>query len=143
MSFSKLEVVLRLINEEEKQAALVFKAAQEDYESAENALNQALTYRAEYQELSVGSRPSKFPLLQLKAARSFLSNIDGLIESQRKTLRVKDEELEVRRRHWQVLRAKTKSIEAVIASRKASHLLAEEKTEQRRLDDLFVRGMPH
>ena len=101
MSFSKLEVVLRLINEEEKQAALVFKAAQEDYESAENALNQALTYRAEYQELSVGSRPSKFPLLQLKAARSFLSNIDGLIESQRKTLRVKDEELEVRRRHWQ------------------------------------------
>ena len=142
MPFSKLEVVHRLIIEEEKRAALMLKAAQDDYASAEDALNKALIYQAEYQELSRGLRPSKFPLLQLRAARSFLSNIDRLVENQRKTLRVKDEELQVRRGHWQMLRAKTKSIEAVIASRKAQNLLAEEKTEQRRLDDLFGRGVP-
>ena len=35
-------------------------------------------------------------------------------------------------------RAKKKSIEALIASRRKSRLLADEKNEQKRLDDLFV-----
>jgi flagellar export protein FliJ len=139
MSTSKLDMVLRLVIEEEKQAALNFKAVHEDYVSTEDALNQALGYRVEYEELSRGLRPSKFPLLQLRAARSFLSSIDSLIESQRRILLEKHDALEVRRKQWYLLRAKTKSIEAVIASRNKSRLIMEEKKEQIRLDDLFGR----
>lgn len=143
VSISKLEVALRLFIEDEKQAALMFKAVQDDYFSAENALNQALKYRVEYEELSRGVRPSKFALLQIRAARSFLANIDSLIEKQRSILRTKYEALEAKREQWQLLRAKTKSIEALISSRRNSRLIADEKREQGRLDDLFGRVSPH
>lgn len=143
MSLYKLEVVLRLVRQEEKQAALMFKAVQDDYAIAENALNQALRYRVDYEQLSQGVRPSKFALLQLRAARSFLANIDSLIHKQRNILSAKHEVLESRREQWQMLRAKTKSLELVITSRRNSRRLAEEKKEQSRLDGLFGRRMPH
>ena len=139
MSESKLGLVLRLTSEEEKQAALMFKAMQDDYTNAEDALNQALRYRVEYEEMSRGARHNKFVPMQLKVARSFLANIDSLIEKQRIVLRTKFEALEARREHWQLLRARTKSVEALIASRDKSRQIIEEKKEQRRLDDLFVR----
>ena len=104
MSISKLEVVLRLVSDEEKQAALMFKSVQDDFVSAEHALNQALAYRVEYEALSRGLRPSKFALLQLRAARSFLTNIDSLM-NQRGILRAKYEVLEAKREQWQLLRA--------------------------------------
>jgi len=138
MSGSKLDVVLRLTSEEEKQAALTFQASQNDYLRAENDLKQALSYRIEYANMSEGMRPGTFALIQLRAARSFLTQIDTLIEHQRAVLKSKYSAVENRREQWQVLRAKKRSIEALIASRRKSRLLAEEKIEQKRLDDLFV-----
>lgn len=139
MSASKLDVVLRLTGEEEKQAALTFHAVQNDYLRAEKDLRQALSYRAEYANMSEGMRPGAFALIQLRAARSFLTQIDSLIEHQRAVLRSKNAVLETQREQWQLLRAKKRSIQALIASRGRVHLLAEEKKEQKRLDDLFAR----
>ena len=82
MSASKLDLVLRLTNEEEKQAALTFQAVQNDYLSAEKDLEQALNYRVEYAKMSEGLRPGTFVLIQIRAARSFLTQIDTLIEHQ-------------------------------------------------------------
>ena len=138
MSASKLDLVLRLTNEEEKQAALTFQAAQNDYLSAEKDLKQALNYRVEYAKMSEGLRPGTFVLIQIRAARSFLTQIDTLIEHQRAILKSKHAVVETRRKQWYLARAKKKSIEALIASRRKSRLLADEKNEQKRLDDLFV-----
>jgi flagellar export protein FliJ len=143
MSASKLDVVLRLTSEEEKQAALTFQAVQNDYLRAENDLRQALSYRIEYANMSEGMRPGAFALIQLRAARSFLTQIDNLIEHQRAILKSKYAMVESRREQWQVLRAKKRSIEALVASRSRSHLLAEEKKEQKRLDDLFLSTGGH
>ena len=139
MSISKLEVALRLVSDEEKQAALMFKSVQDDFVSAEHALNQALAYRVEYEALSRGIRPSKFALLQLRAARSFLTNIDSLIDNQRGILRAKYEVLEAKREQWQLLRAKRKSIKALISAKSNARTIANAKREQTRLDDLFGR----
>ena len=143
MSASKLDVVLRLTIEEEKQAALTFQAAQNDYLRAENDLRQALSYRSEYANMSEGMRPGAFALIQMRAARAFLTQIDNLIEHQRTILKSKYAMVESRREQWQVLRAKKRSIEALVASRRRSHLLAEEKKEQKRLDDLFLTARAH
>lgn len=142
MSASKLDVVLRLTGEEEKQAALMFQAAQNDYLRAEKDLRQALTYRAEYANMSEGMRPSTFALIQLRAARSFLTQIDNLIEHQRSILKSKNAAVETQREQWQLLRAKKRSVQALIASRSRADLLAEEKKEQKRLDDLFMSTGP-
>ena len=138
MSVSKLNLVLRLANEEEKRAALTFQAVQNDYLSAERDLKQALNYRVEYAKMSEGLRPGAFVLIQIRAARSFLTQIDTLIEHQRAILKSKHEIVEVRREQWHLARAKKKSIEALIASRNKSRVLAEEKNHQKLLDDLFV-----
>ena len=143
MSASKLDVVLRLTSEEEKQAALTFQAVQNEYLRAENDLKQALSYRIEYANMSEGRRPGAFALIQLRAARAFLTQIDNLIEHQRTILKSKHATVESRREQWQVLRAKKRSIEALVASRRRSHLLAEEKKEQKRLDDLFLTARAH
>ena len=138
MSASKLDLVLRLTNKEEKQAALTFQAVQNDYLSAEKDLEQALNYRVEYAKMSEGLRPGTFLLIQIRAARSFLTQIDTLIENQRAILKSKHAVMEARREQWYLARAKKKSIEALIASRSKSRVLADEKNEQKRLDDLFV-----
>ena len=138
MSVSKLNLVLRLANEEEKRAALTFQAVQNDYLSAERDLKQALNYRVEYAKMSEGLRPGAFVLIQIRAARSFLTQIDTLIEHQRAILKSKHEIVEVRREQWHLARAKKKSIEALIASRNKSRVLADEKNHQKLLDDLFV-----
>ena len=138
MSASKLDLVLRLTNEEEKQAALTFQAVQNDYLSAEKDLKQALNYRVEYAKMSEGLRPGTFVLIQMKAARSFLTQIDTLIDHQRAILKSKHAVAETRREQWHSARAKKKSIDALIASRNKSRVLADEKSEQKRLDDLFV-----
>lgn len=138
MSVSKLNLVLRLANEEEKRAALTFQAVQNDYLSAERDLKQALNYRVEYAKMSEGLRPGAFVLIQIRAARSFLTQIDTLIEHQRAILKSKHEAVEVRREQWHLARAKKKSIEALIASRNKSRVLADEKNHQKLLDDLFV-----
>ena len=138
MSASKLNLVLRLANEEENRAALTFQAVQNDYLSAERDLKQALNYRVEYAKMSEGLRPGAFVLLQIRAARSFLTQIDTLIEHQRAILKSKHEVVEVRREQWHLARAKKKSIEALIASRNKSRVLANEKNHQKLLDDLFV-----
>ena len=138
MSVSKLNLVLRLANEEEKRAALTFQAVQNDYLSAERDLKQALNYRVEYAKMSEGLRPGAFVLIQIRVARSFLTQIDTLIEHQRAILKSKHEIVEVRREQWHLARAKKKSIEALIASRNKSRVLAEEKNHQKLLDDLFV-----
>ena len=138
MSVSKLNLVLRLANEDEKRAALTFQAVQNDYLSAERDLKQALNYRVEYAKMSEGLRPGAFVLIQIRAARSFLTQIDTLIEHQRAILKSKHEVVEVRREQWHLARAKKKSIEALIASRNKSRVLADEKNHQKLLDDLFV-----
>lgn len=138
MSVSKLNLVLRLANEEEKRAALTFQAVQNDYLSAERDLKQALNYRVEYAKMSEGLRPGAFVLIQIRAARSFLTQIDTLIEHQRAILKSQHEVVEVRREQWHLARAKKKSIEALIASRNKSRVLADEKNHQKLLDDLFV-----
>ena len=138
MSASKLNLVLRLANEEENRAALTFQAVQNDYLSAERDLKQALNYRVEYAKMSEGLRPGAFVLIQIRAARSFLTQIDTLIEHQRAILKSKHEVVEVRREQWHLACAKKKSIEALIASRNKSRVLADEKNYQKLLDDLFV-----
>ena len=138
MPASKLDLVLRLTNEEERQAAVTFQAVQNDYWVAEKDLKQALKYRVEYAKMSEGMRPGAFVLIQIRAARSFLTQIDTLIEHQRAILKSKHAVLETRREQWHLARAKKRSIEALIASRSKSRLLADEKNEQQRLDDLFV-----
>ena len=138
MSVSKLNLVLRLANEEEKRAALTFQAVQNDYLSAERDLKQALNYRVEYAKMSEGLRPGAFVLIQIRAARSFLTQIDTLIEHQRVILKSKHEVVEARREQWHLARANKKSIEALIASRNKSRFLADEKNHQKLLDDLFV-----
>ena len=88
--------------------------------------------------MSEGLRPGAFVLIQIRAARSFLTQIDTLIENQRAILKSKHAVMEARREQWYLARAKKKSIEALIASRSKSRVLADEKNEQKRLDDLFV-----
>ena len=91
--------------------------------------------------MSEGLRPGTFVLIQIRAARSFLTQIDTLIEHQRAILKSKRAVVETRREQWYLARAKKKSIEALIASRRKSRLLADEKSEQKRLDDLFVSNV--
>ena len=135
---SKYDLVLRLSNDQEKQAALMFKTAHDECIAAERDLEQAMQYRGEYLEISKGMVPSSLALIQLKAARLFLVQVDKLIEHQQKLLLSRRGVLEARREAWQAAHAKTSSIRALIESREKVRTNATEKLNQRLLDDLFL-----
>ena len=107
-----------LITAEGKKAALILQR-RKMITLLLSILEASSQLRAEYEEMSRGLRPSKFALLNLRVARLFLADIDGL-RKPTNLLVTKNMALVERREHWQLLRARRKSIEAVIASRTKS-----------------------
>lgn len=137
---AKLELALQLARNEENQAAQIFQSAQIEASRAESDLNRALKYRDEYFEKSEGLRPSNFTSQQLKVARLFLERINDLVSQQRKLVAAKITSAESSKASWQEARAKRKGVERFIEKREANKSIADDKNEQKVLDDLFLAG---
>lgn len=137
---AKLELALQLARNEENQAAQIFQSAQIEASRAESDLNRALKYRDEYFEMSEGLRPSNFTSQQLKVARLFLERINDLVSQQRKLVAAKITSAESSKASWQEARAKRKGVERFIEKREANESIADDKNEQKVLDDLFLAG---
>lgn len=137
---AKLELALQLARNEENQAAQIFQSAQIEASRAESDLDRALKYRDEYFEMSEGLRPSNFASQQLKAARLFLERINFLVSQQRELVAAKITSAESYKASWQEARAKRKGVERFIEKREANKSIADDKKEQKLLDDLFLAG---
>jgi len=138
MARDQLAVVQRLAERHEKEAGVRLSSAQGVLASAEGQLKQIIDYRQDYHRLATGDSGNVTDTQQLQAARHFLSELDKIAGKQRSTIQQAELALEQQRTSWVDAKRHLTAIEKLRSQRQKERQLADEKREQRTLDDLFV-----
>ena len=138
MARDQLAVVQRLAERHEKEAGVRLSSAQGALASAESQLKQIVDYRQDYHRLATGDSGNVTDTHQLQAARHFLSELDKIAGKQRSTIQQAELALEQQRMSWVDAKRRLTAIEKFRSQRQKERQLADEKREQRTLDDLFV-----
>jgi flagellar FliJ protein len=138
MARDQLAVVQRLAERHEKEAGVRLSSAQGVLASAEGQLKQIIDYRQDYHRLATGDSGNVTDTQQLQAARHFLSELDKIAGKQRSTIQQAVLALEQQRTSWVDAKRRLTAIEKLRSQRQKERQLADEKREQRTLDDLFV-----
>lgn len=138
MARDQLAVVQRLAERHEKEAGVRLSSAQGVLASAEGQLKQIIDYRQDYHRLATGDSGNVTDTQQLQTARHFLSELDKIAGKQRSTIQQAELALEQQRTSWVDAKRRLTAIEKLRSQRQKERKLADEKREQRTLDDLFV-----
>lgn len=138
MARDQLAVVQRLAERHEKEAGIRLSSAQGALASAEGQLKQIIDYRQDYHRLATGDSGNVTDTQQLQAARHFLSELDKIAGKQRSTIQQAELALEQQRTSWVDAKRRLTAIEKLRSQRQKERQLADEKRDQRALDDLFV-----
>lgn len=138
MARDQLAVVQRLAERHEKEAGVRLSSAQGALASAESQLKQIVDYRQDYHRLATGDSGNVTDTHQLQAARHFLSELDKIAGKQRSTIQQAELTLEQQRMSWVDAKRRLTAIDKLRKQRKKEQQVADEKREQRALDDLFI-----
>lgn len=137
MAREQLEVVQELAGRHEKEAGARLSNAQGALASAEAQLKQIIDYRQDYHQLATGARGGVIDTHQIQAARHFLSELDKIAGRQRTTIQQAELALEQQRASWIEAKRRLVAIEQLRAKRKEERAIANEKWQQRELDELY------
>ena len=137
MAREQLEVVQELAGRHEKEAGARLSNAQGALASAEAQLKQIIDYRQDYHQLATGARGGLIDTHQIQAARHFLSELDKIAGRQRTTIQQAELALEQQRASWIEAKRRLVAIEQLRAKRKEERAIANEKWQQRELDELY------
>ena len=138
MARDQFAVVQQIMKRQETEAGVRLSSAQGALADAESQLKQIVDYRQEYYRLATGENGNVTDTSQLQAARYFLSQLDKIARQQRSTAQQAERALEQQRIAWADAKRRLTAIEKLQSQRKKKHQIADEKQEQRALDDLFV-----
>ena len=137
MAREQLEVVQVIVGRHEKEAGARLSNAQGALASAEAQLKQIIDYRQDYHQLATGARGGIIDTHQIQAARHFLSELDKIAGRQRTTIQQAEVALEQQRASWIEAKRRLVAIEQLRARRKKERIIANEKWQQRELDELY------
>ena len=137
MAREQLEVVQELAGRHEKEAGARLSSAQGALASAEAQLKQIIDYRQDYHQLATGARGGVIDTHQIQAARHFLSELDKIAGRQRTTIQQAELALEQQRASWIEAKRRLVAIEQLRAKRNKERAIANEKWQQRELDELY------
>ena len=137
MAREQLEVVQEIAGRHEKEAGARLSNAQGALASAEAQLKQIIDYRQDYHQLATGARGGIIDTHQIQAARHFLSELDKIAGRQRTTIQQAEVALEQQRASWIEAKRRLVAIEQLRAKRKKERIIANEKWQQRELDELY------
>jgi flagellar protein FliJ len=137
MAREQLEVVQELAGRHEKEAGARLSSAQGTLASAEAQLKQIIDYRQDYHQLATGARGGVIDTHQIQAARHFLSELDKIAGRQRTTIQQAELALEQQRASWIEAKRRLVAIEQLRAKRNKERAIANEKWQQRELDELY------
>ena len=138
MAKDQLAVVQRLAERHEKEAGARLSSAQAALASAENQLKQIFDYRHDYHRLATGDSGNLIDTHRLQAARHFLSELDKIARKQRSIIGQAELALEQQQMSWVDAKRRHMAIDKLRKQRRKEQQVADEKREQRELDDLFV-----
>ena len=138
MPRDQLELVQTLAERHEKEVGERLFTAQSQVDTAQGQLNQVMDYRRDYHRLATGAGGDLIDTTQLQTARHFLSQLDTIVERQRKTVQQTELVLQQQRLAWIEAKRRVNAITSLRTSRAKDRLIQEQKVTQRIVDDLYA-----
>lgn len=135
-----MQPLRRVAESKEQKAASELGQAQQQLQSQINRLNELLNYKDEYLGRYRQSGQNGIAVDKLQSFHSFLEKLELAVEQQKQAVKVAEELVAKRKRHWFSSRDKVKIYDNVITKIVDQELRQEEKKEQKESDDRAQRS---
>ena len=143
MSDKALELVYQFEKSKEDQAANVLRQAQAHYQTNVDHLNGIGQYRLDYMKQLNERASSGVGGLTFGHYQNFIAKLDTAATQQQQTIIAAKKVVEQRRQQWIKQQQKVKSVEILLAKKRAKVVAAESKQEQKMFDEIagqrFIR----
>lgn len=130
------KLVARLKGETENEAAHILRAAEQRLSEAEARLE---SVRALVQEYRGHGAFVSGAVSQLRDARGFMSQLQTALEEQLKVVERERRATEAARAQWISARMQREAMDRLVDKRRAVETKRRERSEQRQIDDRFMR----
>lgn len=134
----RLQPVVQHTDDREQRALREFAASQGLLDSERARLAQLEAYRLEYLQQRQG-RTAVYTPVELQEFNRFLQQLERAIECQRDVIRQRERDLADKRRAWFATRADSKAIHKAVDRLQRQEDYAEERREQKALDEFSQR----
>lgn len=139
-SSERLQVVLRLAQIKQRQAAERLAEAARSLAAHRQQAQQLQDYQGEYNQKFHQLSQQQMNSLELRNYQRFYNNLDEAIDTQHRRSDVCAEQLEFHRKHWQKEYGREKNMEKLIGQKQRLEEKQLESKLQRVLDDRSQRG---
>ena len=138
---TKLEKFVALASTEERTLGEETGQSQRRLQKEKERLGELNAYRVDYAEKarSVGDMRAA----QWKDYQRFLARLDDAVRTQEQRIRTCEQNVEAHRQRWLAKRRRLESLERVLDRYRSEERAADERRDQRSLDDLPRRGDPY
>ena len=138
----RLEPVVQHVDKKQEKALQAVAFSQGQVSTEKNSLDQLMSYRNEYLN-NKGHLQQACSVIELQEYNRFLVQLDDTIKKQLEVIRLRETELDIKRRAWQVTRVDSKVLHKVVENLEQNELLQQERKEQKSMDEFAQRKAHH
>ncbi len=134
----RLNPVVQHADKKQQKALEAVVVAQNRLETEKQKLTQLHSYRTEYLDRQNHARKS-CPVIELQEFNRFLVQLDETIKKQIDIIKLREIELDGKRRSWQETRINSKVMHKVVENLQQEEQILQAKVEQKTLDEFSQR----
>jgi flagellar FliJ protein len=138
----RLDPVVQHVDKKKDKALQAVAFSQGQVSTEKNRLDQLKIYRNDYLK-NKGQLQQACSSLELQEYNRFLVQLDDTIKKQLDVIRLRETELDTKRRAWQITRVDSKVMHKVVENLEQHELLQQERMEQKSMDEFAQRKAHH
>ena len=138
----RLDPVVQHVDKKQEKALQAVAFSQGQVLTERNRLDQLMVYRNDYLE-NKSQLQQACSAIELQEYSRFLVQLDDTIKKQMEVIRLRETELDVKRRAWQATRINSNVMHKVVENLEQQNLLQEERREQKSMDEFAQRKAHH
>ena len=138
----RLDSVVQHVDKKKEKALQAVAFSQGQVSTEKNRLDQLMSYRNEYLN-NKGHLQQACSAIELQEYSRFLVQLDDTIKKQLEVIRLRETELDTKRRAWQATRVDSKVMHKVVENIEQHDRLQQERKEQKTMDEFAQRKSQH
>jgi flagellar FliJ protein len=138
----RLVPVVQHVDKKQEKALQEVALSQGQVSTEKNRLDQLKVYRNEYLK-NKGQLQQACSAIELQEYNRFLVQLDETIKKQLEVIRLRETDLDIKRRAWQTTRIDSKVMHKVVENLEQHELLQQERKEQKSMDEFAQRKAHH
>jgi len=138
----RLDPVVQHVDKKQEKALQEVAFSQGQVSTEQHRLDQLMVYRDDYLKNKTQLQQA-CSAIELQEYSRFLVQLDDTIKKQMEVIRLRESELNMKRRAWQATRINANVMHKVVENLEQQNLLQEERREQKSMDEFAQRKAHH